>query len=186
MPSAENPPQSNKAKTADDYRAEADEILNRLRDVLKERPEADVPSQCVSAITWWKEIISMRLRSNYRMDRFHREHSIGPNLRVMLLFEIGPGQESCSWRGNFFIYPIDFYTTLRSCPSPHLFSTFLCFLFLKPKVIVTLGTNYNNFFPKLLFYFFSQQDHNHRRNIVYLYETKFIVRSRTLHQYFVF
>ncbi|KAG4267499.1 hypothetical protein FPRO04_12822 [Fusarium proliferatum] len=78
MPSAENPPQSNKDKTADDYRAEADEILNRLRDVLEERPEADVPSQCVSAIMWWKEIISMRLRFNYRMDWFHREPSIGP------------------------------------------------------------------------------------------------------------
>ncbi|SCV57790.1 uncharacterized protein FFB14_15325 [Fusarium fujikuroi] len=64
MSSAENPSLSNKAKTADDYRAEADEILNRLRDVLKERPEADVPSQCVSTIMWWEEIISMRLRFN--------------------------------------------------------------------------------------------------------------------------
>ncbi|EXM16544.1 hypothetical protein RAB80_015298 [Fusarium oxysporum f. sp. vasinfectum] len=92
MSFAKNPPPDpggqpnrlNQAKAADDYWAEADEIIARLTDTLKDRPETDDLTRRADAAIWWMKLVSLRLKFSWVMHRFQQDHSIGPTLRAML------------------------------------------------------------------------------------------------------
>ncbi|KAF5616462.1 uncharacterized protein FTJAE_12955 [Fusarium tjaetaba] len=68
----------------DNYWVEADEILQRLSETLKERPAIEDPNRRVDTGIWWVKIISLRLKFNWVIDRFQQDPSIGPTLRAML------------------------------------------------------------------------------------------------------
>ncbi|KAF5571672.1 hypothetical protein FPANT_13514 [Fusarium pseudoanthophilum] len=70
--------------TVDNYWAEADEILQRLSETLKERPATGDPNRRVDTGIWWVKIISLRLKFNWVIDRFQQDPRIGPTLRAML------------------------------------------------------------------------------------------------------
>ncbi|KAF5230823.1 hypothetical protein FANTH_13674 [Fusarium anthophilum] len=69
---------------ADDYSAEANEILNSLTGILKGRPAPDDPSKRVDANFWWMKLIYLRVTFNWVMDRFQHDPTIDPTLRAML------------------------------------------------------------------------------------------------------
>ncbi|EGU85129.1 hypothetical protein FOPG_13421 [Fusarium oxysporum f. sp. conglutinans race 2 54008] len=72
------------AKTADDYWAQAEEILKRLRGILAERPAIDVPGQDIATVRWWMDIVYLGMEFNWVMDRFQQDPNVDPALRAML------------------------------------------------------------------------------------------------------
>ncbi|PNP78569.1 hypothetical protein FNYG_08117 [Fusarium nygamai] len=56
--------------TVDNYWAEADQILQRLSETLKERPAIDDPNRRVDTGIWWVKIISLHLKFNWVIERF--------------------------------------------------------------------------------------------------------------------